>query len=444
MSSLVPESSLDILTRRESEILGLVADGFSNQEIADTLFITIHTVKEHLKHVFAKLDVRRRTEAVVRARELGILGASEKSSPSSNLPAAILPLVGREQELSQLEALLSDPDIRLVTLHGIGGVGKTHLALTAGSRQQASFADGVFLISLASLDSPLFFAPALAEALNVKLSGRGNAMQELLGHLRDKHLLLIMDSFEHMLDCTSFIGAILSAASRVKVLVTSRERLGMFGEVVYKLHGVRYPAENMADNLPDYGAVQLFLHNARCINNHFEASAEDITLIARICRFVEGLPLGILLATSWLNVLPMGDILNEISEDVYALDHSGTQVEYQSLRYVFQRSWEMLSPEQQKVLMWLAVFRERFTRQAAEQVASATLSDLNVLVNKSLLQAEPDLGHYSLHELLRQDGRVQEQLLRAGVGRPRGRPGLQGTHQARQLGGFPRGGSRGS
>lgn len=147
------------LTSRESEVLELVATGLSNQQIADVLVITIHTVKEHLKNIFTKLDVNKRTMAVARAREIGLVSdddveANTDNFPKGNLPHLIMPLIGRDEGTQ----LLAKSDVRLITIHSPGGVGKTHFALEMAHQQQTNFKDGVYFVPVASLTSSVFFA----------------------------------------------------------------------------------------------------------------------------------------------------------------------------------------------------------------------------------------------------------------------------------------------
>ncbi len=242
MSYSSNESDLELLTRREVEVIELVADGLSNQEIADTLVITLNTVKAHLKHIFTKFDTNKRIQAVARAREYGFLDPEDKSTTQTvqtmhNLPRSLIPLIGRDRELSDLAAYLAGDSHRLITIHGPGGIGKTHLAIEAAWQHTSDFQDGVFLVSLEPLDSSLFLLSAIGEALGFQFANQGDCKEQLLTHLSDKQMLLVMDGFEHLLDNTALIGDLLAAAPELKVIVTSRERLNIHGETLYSLKG---------------------------------------------------------------------------------------------------------------------------------------------------------------------------------------------------------------
>ncbi len=407
------------LTQREVEVIELVADGLSNREIADSMVITEHTVKAHLKHIFTKLEAGKRTQAVARARELGFLrdspaGMAQDDQPTHNLPRSLIPLIGRDHELSALTEYLADPNQRLITVHGPGGIGKTHLAVEAARQQISSFRDGVFLVSLEPLESSLFLLPAIAEAIRIQFSDQGKRKDQLLAYLSDKQMLLVMDGFEHLLNNTTLVGELLAASPELKIIVTSRERLNIHGEALYLLKGISYPDKH-SDETDESDAVTLFRYCVERILPGFQPDATDLEHIVEICRGVEGLPLGVLLAASWVNAFSIEDILNEIQQQTHLLEIESlsTLFQYKSLNYVFQRSWELLAPSQQGVFMRMAVFRGSFTRDAAQRVAGATPGMLVALVNKAILEWNPQHRCYRIHQLLRQYG--SRQLRAAGV-----------------------------
>ncbi len=400
------------LTQREIEVIELVADGLSNQEIADTMVIAVHTVKVHLKHIFTKLEVTKRTQAVARARQLGFLGDElpgtvQPAQPSYNLPRSLIPLIGRENELSILTRYLTDADQRLITIHGPGGVGKTHLAIEVAWQHLSTFRDGVFVVSLEPLDSSLFLLSAIAEALGFQFSGQGKRKDQLLAYLNNKQMLLVMDGFEHLLDNTTLIGDLLAASPELKIVVTSRERLNIHGEVLYRLQGVTYQPEKTKTS----DAVTLFCYCAERALPEFQPDTNDLAQIATICQSVEGLPLGILLAASWINAISIQDILTEIQQQAYMLETEtlSTLFQYKGFGYVFQRSWDQLAPHQRDVFMRLAVFRGNFTRDAAAHVAGASPRILSILVNKAMIEWDPLHKHYRIHRLFRQFGQFQLQ-----------------------------------
>ena len=354
-----------------------------------------------------------------------------------NLPAQTTPFVGREAELAELARLLADPGVRLLSILGAGGMGKTRLALEAGRAQLGSFEHGVYYVPLAPLESVETIVPTTAEALGFSFYKGVEPRQQLLEYLRRKHMLLVMDNLEHLLACpepdgrdgAELVSDILRTAPEVKVLVTSRARLNVQGEWLLNLDGMAFPEweteEEAARRLPEdaadpegwteYSAIELFLQNARRTCPDFELEADDLKQISRICRLVDGMPLGILLAAGWLTMLTPAEIADQISGQISgqqsgeieaSLDFLETELRdvpkrQRSMRTLFDHSWKLLTEREQEVFQWLSVFRGGFTRQAAQWVASASLRELRALVDKSLLQREPD-GRYGMHELLRQ------------------------------------------
>jgi predicted ATPase len=324
--------------------------------------------------------------------------------PHQQLPAQVDPLVGRQLELSKLESLLVSPTDRLVTVVGPGGVGKTRLALQAASEIGSNFAQGVYFVPLAHLESAGLVVQSISEALNFPLSTREEPESQLLGHLRNKKLLLVLDNFEHLLDGASLLARLLRTAPSISLLVTSRQRLELLGETVFPLAGLDFgrwetPEEALSDS-----AVQLFLLGAKRAKADFSLRSEDLPHLARILRLTEGMPLGILLAAGWVSLLSLKEIAIEISQNLDFLETELRDVpaRQRSMRAVFETSWNRLSDKEKDLLQKLSLFRISFSRQAAQRVAGANLRDLAGLINSSMLRREGGSGRYSIHELLRQ------------------------------------------
>jgi predicted ATPase/DNA-binding XRE family transcriptional regulator len=322
------------------------------------------------------------------------------------LPQPATPLIGREAELAELKRLLARPDCRLLTIVGLGGIGKTRLALALAADQQDDFADGVAFANLAALSAPEFILPAVAEALGLTFSGPAEPHAQLLNYLRAKSLLLVLDSVEHLLAGPGSVAALaaelLQRAAEVKLLVVSRERLRLQGEWVFDLQGLPFPTEG--ERQPQgYSAMELFAARARQARAGFGLSAENQGAVARICRLVEGMPLGLELAAAWVPALTCTEIADEIERglDFLAAASHDRPTRHQSLRAVFDSSWKQLPAEEQHVMGRLAVFRGGFTREAAATAAQAPLPRLAALVTKSLVQHQA-AGRYDLHELVRQ------------------------------------------
>jgi predicted ATPase len=226
---------------------------------------------------------------------------------------------------------------------------------------------------------------------------------QLLNYLREKELLLILDNFEHLLDGTGVLADILTSAHRVKLLLTSRERLKLHGEWVYEIQGLAVPEAKHAARLEAYSAAKLFLQSARRAQNDFSPSEAEKLAVVRLCRMVEGMPLGLELAANWVRLLSCAEIVDELAQSLGFLttSFSNVLVRHRSIRAVFDHSWSLLSVEERSMFQRLSVFQGGFGREAAKQVAGASLSLLAALVDKSLLRRDR-AGRYQMHELLRQ------------------------------------------
>jgi predicted ATPase/DNA-binding CsgD family transcriptional regulator len=392
---------LDALTTREQEILGLIAEGLSNQDIAERLFLTLGTVKWYNKHIYSKMDVRSRTQAIIRARELGLLGTVPAANVKPRRPRSTTSFVGRDDELSGIQRRLADPGCRLLTLFGPGGIGKTRMALEAAYRHIQLF-DAVYFSALQATPSARALVPAIADVVGLTLSGRQEPKTELLNFLANKRILLVLDNFEHLLDGRDLLTEILDTAPQVKIMVTSRVLLNLHSEWLLSVGGLPWPEDEGTDHPESYPAVALFISRAQQTYPHFLPD-NSMAEIIRICQLVEGMPLGIELATTWLKLLDCGEIANRIegSIDFLATRHQDISSRHRSLRAVFEQSWSLLTIEEQAIFQRLAVFRGGFDMRAAEQVTGAPLFALLSLVEKSLLQRD-ESGRFHIHELLRQ------------------------------------------
>jgi predicted ATPase/DNA-binding SARP family transcriptional activator len=325
--------------------------------------------------------------------------------PPSNLPPQPTPFVGRREELAEIAGLLQSPDCQLLTLVGPGGVGKTRLALQAAAGQLDAFPYGVYFVPLAPLSDPEFIVPAVADALQFSFFQRKDQdpKKQLHNYLREKQLLLVLDNFEHLVTGVELLAGMLQVAPGLKLLVTSRERLNLRREWVLEVRGMRFPESPTFESPEDYSAMQLFLQHARQVDVGFSLSPEDVPHLIRICQLVEGLPLGLEMAASWIKMLSCREIAQEIERGLDFLTTSMRDVpaRHRSLRAVFDRSWRLLSPSERDVFSRLSVFRGGFQREAAEQATGTNLPLLSALVDKSLLHRDA-AGRYGMHEVSRQ------------------------------------------
>lgn len=343
-------------------------------------------------------------------------GAERHRSFPNNVPALGSTLVGRRAELSELTTRLAEPATRLLSVTGPGGMGKTRLALElaqelvisgqsgASEPRNAWFADGVFWVQLTALAAPEAILPAIAEVLGVPCWPGQELEEQVSLFLRDKHLLLVLDNFEHLLDGAIRVGELLSKAPFVTVLVTSRERLGLSIETVFPLAGLDFPAASERTQATDFSAIRLFVQCARQQRPGFVLDADSARDAARICRLVEGIPLGIVLSASWAGTLSPAEIAEELGNglDFLSTEWRDVPERQRSMRAVFEQSWSRLSEAERDVLAGLAVFRGGFSREGALAVAGANLWVLSSLIDKCLLRRVAATGRFETHELLRQ------------------------------------------
>jgi predicted ATPase/transcriptional regulator with XRE-family HTH domain len=322
--------------------------------------------------------------------------------PGTSLPLPLMPIIGREPELQSIGQQLQNPACRLLTLTGSGGVGKTRLALEAARQLGSSFHHGVCFVSLISTGSSEFIIPAIADSLGFAFSGAIEIKTQLINYLKEKHILLVLDNLEHLLNGIQLLDELLERAPGVKILATSREQLNLGVEWVFEVQGLPVPETIEVKDIGFNSAVALFLQRAKQMKSGFTPNAEDLASITRICQVVEGLPLGLELAAAWVKVMSVNQIAREIERSVDFLSTSvrDMPLRHRSIRAVFDYSWSLLSEEERQVVMRLSIFRG-FTRDAMEKVAGATLFSLSSLMDKSIVrQGAP--SRYNLHELFRQ------------------------------------------
>lgn len=360
-------------------------------------------------------------------------------APPHNLIAPLATLIGRRTEIEFIQTqLTSIPNCRLLTIIGPGGMGKTSLALAAGQQllQTAadSFADGIFWVPLTDINAIDQAEPprdqadnkvvgeailhAIAEALNTQAGIQLSSTQQLQTYLRTRQLLLIVDNFEHLLSGTYALIQLLTQAPQVKVLATSRTSLNVRGESILPLNRLSLPTlpkQNLApgrtSNLSaaamqklhkESEAVAMFLQRAQQLDPSFYLNAETIGPLIQICRLVEGLPLGIELATSMLPMLSCRELATGLAEslDFLEADMRDLPQGQRTLQAVFERSWRLLAVEEQQILARLAIFPGSFQRDAAHAIAGATIAQLKRLADQSLVNKIGE-NRYTIHRTVR-------------------------------------------
>ena len=338
-----------------------------------------------------------------------------------SLPVQTTPFVGRDAELARLVRLLADPEHRLVTLLAPGGMGKSRLALEAGrvlAEGVEGFRPAVVWVELAALGSAELLASAIAQAFGLESWAGDSLAADLSRVLASQPAVLVLDNFEHVLAGAAFLSQLLERVPGLTLLVTSREALRLQAETLLPLLGLSAPQAGNETAALEFGSVQLFAQSAARLGFDLRARPEDLPAAARICGLLDGLPLGILLAASWVNVLGLQEIEAEMrrSLDFLRADLLDLPERQRSLQAVFDQTWQLLEPDEAAVCCALSVFRGGFTRSAAEAVAGAVPATLARLSNKSLLRREQHGGRYQVHELLRQYAALRLQASDAEVG----------------------------
>jgi len=319
-----------------------------------------------------------------------------------NLPKQPSSFVGRVQELKDLKEQLSKGEAQLITLLASGGMGKTRLSLKVAEEflQTELFSDGVFFVPLAPVNSHELVVQSIVEALDFTLTGTLAPEEQVINQIENLEALIVLDNFEHVLDSTAFVSSLLKAAHKLKILITSRERLHIPEEWVYDLWGLS-KEENNASEKPFLDALNLFEQRAKQVKSSFDLNANHDHAF-EICSLVEGMPLGIELAASWTNTISVKDIAQEIKESSSFLETDSRVFpeRHRSLMNVMDYSWARLSEKEKDVFKKLSLFTGGFDYAAAKQISAASAKDLASLTNKALIRLNDE--RYEIHELLRQ------------------------------------------
>ena len=315
-----------------------------------------------------------------------------------DVPFPLTSLIGRETELHAVRDLLLRPEVRLVNLTGVGGVGKTHLALALGNAIQETFSDGVSFVSLATVYDSELVIPAIVHSLGLKEMGIRNPMQLLKAFLREKDLLIVLDNFEQVLLAAPLLSELLTSCTRLKLLVTSRAVLHVWGEHIYRVQPLEVPDLRRLpklESLSQIPSVALFVQCAEAIQSEFQLTNENARDIAEICDQLEGMPLALEMAASQSNVLSPHSLLSRLEHPIDMLTGGRRDAppRHQTLRNMMSWNDDLLSLDENMLFRRLAIFDGGFSLGAAEEimrvfgdVSISVLDGIAALFDKSMLQ----------------------------------------------------------
>ena len=318
------------------------------------------------------------------------------SSFKYNLPVSLTPFIGRQAEVEEICHLFKNPVVRLVTLYGTAGLGKTRLSVAVGEKLQNQFRDGVFFVNLAPLSKPELGLAAIAQALGLQDQRQVPLLEKLQNYLQRRSLLLILDNFEQIVDLGPAVCELLAAAPQLKVIVTSRVVLRLYGEHVYSVPALQLLKLNKAtsfENLCQNEAVSLFCQGARMVNPHFQLTRANAETVARLCIQLEGLPLAIELAAARCDVFSPQALLDRLGAgkrfELLVGGFSNLPRRQQTLADALEWSYQLLSEPEKQIFRTLGVFVDSCSLAAAQAMSGDTLATLDTigsLINKSLLK----------------------------------------------------------
>jgi predicted ATPase/DNA-binding CsgD family transcriptional regulator len=357
-----------------------------------------------------------------------------KPEPILNLPATFTPLIGRERDIADICTVLEREDVRLLTLLGTGGIGKTRLSIEVGRVMQAYFTDGVCYVHLTAIEEPEQVIPAIAQALGIQELGVQSILGEVKKTLREKQLLLILDNFEQVVSAALLLEELLIACTRLKIVVTSREVLHLEAEHLYLVPPLGLPDLNRlpeAEMLTRYSAITLFVQRAQASLPTFQLTQSNAQTVAGICVRLDGSPLAIELASARVKLLTPQSLLARLSQPFQILTSTSRTLpsRHQTLLNALQWSYDLLNAEEQRLFRRLSIFSDSWTLEAVETIENelnegvissfSVLDTMTSLLEKSLLVQSEHEGEEPrfrmlqtvrefAHDLLSENGELEK------------------------------------
>jgi predicted ATPase/DNA-binding XRE family transcriptional regulator len=386
-----------------AERAGLSARGISDLERSVRRAPHLHTVRLLAEALALGTDERDGLLTAARAKHASV-STGVGAGGWSRMPRPLTPFIGRERELAAITALLQQPEVRLITLTGSGGIGKTRLALEGAARLAGGFPDGAVFVDLAPLNAGNLVLTEIASALRLREAAERPLIEIVGSYLAQREMVLLLDNFEHVLDGSPVVAELLAASERTRVLATSRAPLRLQGEREYPVPSLGLPAAGAKtdlDSLAASEAVIFFVDRAQAVRPDFALTPDNTSTVAEICYRLDGLPLAIELAAARIKVLPPQTLLNRLEQRLPLLTGGARTLpaRQQTMRDTIAWSHDLLSPREQTIFRRLAACAGGCTLEAGEWVAmapgetpvagmSSVLDGMTSLLDESLLRQE--------------------------------------------------------
>jgi predicted ATPase/class 3 adenylate cyclase/DNA-binding CsgD family transcriptional regulator len=390
------------VTLKESEVLDALCEHLTNAQIASRLYVSERTVESHISSLLRKFQVANRHELARAAASPGGVRSSGEPTPAAlereRFPTAVTPLVGRESELSRISALLAEHS--LVTLVGAGGTGKTRLATHFAATPMTTGFHDSWCAEFAAVYPSGNTAEVLMGALGVRPTTQVDPMERVVLHLAQRTGLLVLDNCEHVrAQAAAMCERIIRAAPSIRILATSRQPLGVDGEVLFSVPALTTPSDNTSDVIAAADAVKLFVERARSYKPDFSLNDNNSVAIAELCRALDGLPLAIELAAARIPTMTPEEIVSRLDRLFQVLGHRPDHIDHhRTLRATLDWSYDLLETDEQGLLAELAIFAPGFSLAAVEALTTGASQDrygldvLSALVAKSMVVAEVKYG----------------------------------------------------
>jgi predicted ATPase/DNA-binding NarL/FixJ family response regulator len=407
------------LSRREREVAELVADGLTNRAIAERLFLSERTIEGHVERAFNKLGLNSRTQL---AMWVGASGTAGSAGPptAAGFPAQLTTFIGRQKDLASVAGMLSES--RVVTLTGIGGCGKTRLALELARQLQLRDKRRIWLVDVSAVGDPALLAQTVAASVGV--AGRGSSSDALMDRFRRLSGVIVLDNCEHVAGaCAELVASMTAQCPNVHFLITSREPIRVPGETTWRVQPLAVPVENASvGQVAAAESVMLFIERARLAEPGLDVDESNASVIGELCRRLDGLPLALELAAARVGVLSPSQILARLDHR-FTLLGDGRQprpARQQTLRATMEWSYDLLSDQEQLLFRRLAVFTGSFGLEAAVAVCAIdplrsedVLGILGQLIDRSLVSATSAVRGETRYRLLETTRAFASELLSA-------------------------------